>query len=598
MTDDPSGEKGQGRRPGPVRDTSRGEDGPEDRTGILEEEAVPLEDVEVPDVEVPDDIGPDTAPDGDGRPPISPTALADCAVRDLSDTDNARRLMMHFPDTLRVRRQEGGRTALWVAWLGTHWDDVSGGYGATRMAQEIGPRIKLEARLLTFTKREEAAIAKAREAGHTEEHMSLAPARDTPDPLKAARLAHAGLARRKAARVKFGVTSKNRARCEAMLAMAAPHLLTDPNDFNADPLKVATPTQTLTFIREPDLECPDPEQTRCLARIDVRGGHSRADLITKLLPFDYDPAAPRGRWTAFVERFLPEAESRRFVQTASGLGVLGLTEQILVFHYGEGANGKSVYLEALSRVLGPLAAGLPAEAVAGHDNHGGVKPSPEIARLYGTRFVRIAEVEENAPLKEAFVKRITGSESFPARDLFEGYFDFRPHFIAHMTGNGYPRITGTDNGIWRRIAVVEWPVTLAKEEQRNFEDVVDELVEEAPGILAWLVEGALTYLAEGLFQPESVRAATQAYRDEMDQVGAFVHACVTITHDPDDLVQGSAMYRAYEAWAVASGLRPISQTKFGKDLVRQPGIVRLNDRIRQYVGVKLHDVPPNPNEDR
>ena len=48
------------------------------------------------------------------------------------------------------------------------------------------------------------------------------------------------------------------------------------------------------------------------------------------------------------------------------------------------------------------------------------------------------------------------------RDLFAGYFDFRPIFTVHMSGNNYPTITGTDDDIWRRMAVVLGRASISK----------------------------------------------------------------------------------------------------------------------------------------
>ena len=107
-----------------------------------------------------------------------------------------------------------------------------------------------------------------------------------------------------------------------------------------------------------------------------------------------------------------------------------------------------------------------------------------------------------------------------------------------MSGNGYPKISGTDNGIWRRMRVLKWPVTLADDEQRDFDEVVGEMVAEAPGILRWLVEGASIFLKEGLVSPASVSMETGEMRDRMDPVKRFVESCIIFTGKPEDTVAG------------------------------------------------------------
>lgn len=521
----------------------------------------------------------------DDGPPINWDDVAWCAGLDQSDTDNARRLKRHFGRDILVRKQSGGREPIYVTWVGTHWDDETGRHAATRIGQQLGRLIKAEAQVLRKPTEAEKQVIDAAAEVFKKDAKEFTGADKA--VIASAEKVQGRIAARADARRKFGVSSKNGDRINKALAMLAPHVLIEPEAFNADPLRLATPTQTLIFHREIDPECPDPSATRYTARLEVIEGHRREDLITRAVPFSYDPAAKCPRFEAFLERFQPVPEVRRYVLKSFGLGLIGLTEQVLVFHYGEGANGKSVCLEVIGRVLGNLASQLPAAAVASADDGGDLKASPEIARLYGKRFVRIGEIKEGAPLHEDFVKRITGSESFPARNLFEGFFDFKPEFIAHMTGNGYPKVSGTDNGMWRRPAVVKWPVVLAKHEQRNFENVVAEFMEEAPGILRLLTEGALLYLVEGLVKPPEVMTETDAFRNEMDSVSEFARAAIKITDNDWDVVKAGELYKHYELWAESSGLRPVTQARFGRDIKKVPGIVFESDRIRAYRRVQL-----------
>jgi len=538
-----------------------------------------------------DDRGRPLGPDRGLWPVVHFYRLRYCARLDQSDSDNAMRFLKHRGRDVCIRIQVGGRAPIWVSWTGTHWDDVTGAHGVKAIAQTIGEEIKREASFLLPTSEELSLI-------ETAQQLSAIPAADR--DLDAWRIILAGAKvltegnKRAKARKDFGASCKNDGRINAMLACLAPHVLLPPARFNADKLKVATQTQTISWSRELE-HFEGPGKAYYSVRMNVRKGHDRRDYITTLLPFDYDPDATCPRWIANMDRFQPDSATRKFCQISAGLGLLGLTEQALIFHYGDGANFKSVFLEVISRVLGPLAGSLPAEAVAGDDT-GGVKASPEIAGLYGKRFVRVTELKEGVPLQEAFVKRITGSEAFPARNLFEGYFEFYPLFITHTSANGKPKISGTDNGIWRRMRVVKWPVTLSFDEQRQFDDVVGELMEEAPGILRWLVDGALMYLADGLVSPPGVMAETQSYRDEMDSVGRFIRACVTITHDPEDAVTGKPFFDAYTAWAVESALRPVNITRFGRDMGKVEGIIKDEKRIVTYRCVILHDVPRNPSD--
>lgn len=549
--------------------------------------------------------------DGDEAGPSDRPAKADvdkgvveaCAALDHSDTDNGKRLIAHFGRDLLVLRQADAQRPAFVTWAGTHWDIDGGGPAALALSQQVGGRIALEADYITATVSERIAIERGDKAFN---ELELLEAKKEPSEAERARIrqlrkevedglsAEQAIEKRQVARRKFAVSSKNKARLEAMLACAAPHIQRDPEAFNRNPLKFATRGHTLSFSR-----IVDPERYQevgatgappLVGFCDAVAGHAREDLITKLVPVEYDPLATCPKWNAFLEEFLPVEPVRRLVQTFSGLGLTGLTVQKILFHYGLGANGKSVFMETLMRVLGPLAVGLPAESITGTGERGAGQASPDLARLFGVRTLRILELPADKPLQEEMLKKLTGGESIPVRSLFKGYYEFTPVFSGHMSGNGYPRIDGTDNGIWRRMVVIHWPVTLAEERQRNIEDVLADFAPEYPGILNWLIEGACRYLTEGLVLPDEVKAATKDYRDEMDPIGLFAQDCVEVAAGQS--VTAREMYHAYVAWSEANAKTPFKETRFGR--VMKMRFKRDDGRIRHYLDCRLHDVPDRP----
>ena len=546
----------------------------------------------------------DDAHTDDGEPqatlrdsrPVDRGVVKTCAKLDHSDTDNAERLQRHFGEDMLVLAQSKARKATYAIWDGTHWDIDTGDPRSLAVAQQLGGRIAMETEFLQYSPEELEVVKAAKEALKKTENER------TPLEKKLANVAlnaKENLAKRRKRRMDHAVTSKNKARLEAMLTCLAPHVMRGPDDFNVDPLKVALLDHTLVFsrktetVRNPAYDDPDdnrddlPEYIeQKVAKVEAIKGHKRSDLMTQIVPVAYDKKAKCPKWTAFLERMLPSEDVRRMVQVASGLGLVGLTVQKLFFHYGFGANGKSVYMETLCRLFGDIAVTLPSESFIGEGNSGGAA-SPDMARLYGRRFLRVKELPEGEDLRENLVKDLTGGEDFTVRDLFQGYFDFKPIFTGHMSGNGYPRITGTDNGIWRRMVVVHWPVTLKTEEQREFEDVVSEFRPEYSGILNWLIEGVLIFLREGLLIPDSVKLKTQEYRDEMDPTSAFAARCI----EPDEHGQVTArdFYQAYVDYTVDQGGRPISLTKFG--LIMKKKYRREDGRIKMYFGFRLADVP-------
>jgi putative DNA primase/helicase len=204
--------------------------------------------------------------------------------------------------------------------------------------------------------------------------------------------------------------------------------------------------------------------------------------------------------------------------------------------------------------------------------------------------VRILELPDGKPLQSELIKKLTGSEEIPVRTLFKGFIDFQPQAKPHMSGNGLPKITDTSNGIWRRMLFVKWPVTLAEHEQRDFEIVVGELVEESAGILNWLIDGALDYLQGGLFIADSIRSDTREYREESDIVMQFFRDCVEPM--PGHSVRAREMYLAFKDWCTENSKSIVFETRFGRDMKRH--CKRDDGRVRSYLEVRLRDDRPRP----
>ena len=105
-------------------------------------------------------------------------------------------------------------------------------------------------------------------------------------------------------------------------------------------------------------------------RLEVRPGHDRNDMLTAVIPFSYRPGANCAEFDGFLDLFQPEPKKRRTIQQFTGMSLTAQPLQRMMFHTGTGGNGKSVFLEVVTRVLGDgLAVGVPAEY--------GVRPGAE-----------------------------------------------------------------------------------------------------------------------------------------------------------------------------------------------------------------------------
>ncbi|MEU1037649.1 phage/plasmid primase, P4 family [Streptomyces sp. NPDC005907] len=288
--------------------------------------------------------------------------------------------------------------------------------------------------------------------------------------------------------------------------------------------------------------------------INLRTGqlhpHTPADMITKRLDVAYDPNAPATRWEAFLTEIFPNhPELPAFMRRLVGYGITGSTaEQCFVFMHGQGANGKSAFLDALLYVLRGVTKSTEFSTFEQRVNVG--QASPELASLRGARLVTASETEKYSRLAEALVKQLTGGDPVTCRFLNQNPFTYVPRFLLMVAGNYKPAILSQDLGVWRRVKLVPFEATFRGSKADT--SLPAKLREEAPGILAWAVRGAQEWYAEGLQEPSSIASATQDYRESEDRLAEFIAA--RLVQEDGARVAPMAIRRAYAEWAEDAGL--------------------------------------------
>ena len=324
--------------------------------------------------------------------------------------------------------------------------------------------------------------------------------------------------------------------------------------------------------------------------VDLRTGelrpHDRADLLTKLAPVTHDPAADCPTFRAFLERILPDPELRAYLQRALGYGMTGeVSEQCLFFFYGSGANGKSTLLNVLADVLGDYYMQASPDLLTVKDK--GHIPV-DVAELKGTRVAATIEGEEGRAMAEALVKQITGGDRIKARRLYRDPFEFSPTHKIILAANHRPTIRGMDHGIWRRIKLVPFTVTIPDGERDIH--LGDKLRTEAPGILNWLLDGCREWQQTGLREPMAIRDATAEYRAEMDHAREFFEMfCV---FGADFSVTGKELFSTYYNWCRVNNDVALGKMTFNRQLVEYAPSVRSVKNMhphntRGWQGVKL-----------
>lgn len=327
--------------------------------------------------------------------------------------------------------------------------------------------------------------------------------------------------------------------------------------------------------------------------IDLRNGATRAatpsDYVTKSLSAaSVGNAAMAVRWLQFLDQvFAGDQELIDWLQRFCGYLLTGSTEeQIFLFCFGHGANGKSVFIEVLKHVMGDYSRAIASETLSESKRQAG-GATPDLAALIGARLVMCNETEDNTALAESLVKSLVSGDSMAVRKLYAAPVEFAPNFKLVMAGNHKPIVRGTDNGIWRRIRMVPFARTFMPDERDPH--LLAKLKVETPHILAWMVDGSVAWTKHGLSDtPKAIDAATDEYRVDQDIIGRWLEECTSPA--PQGEVSTGDLYACYSEWCISSGLRPASIVVLGRRLSERGYRARKSNGNRLWCGLTLKTV--------
>jgi putative DNA primase/helicase len=302
--------------------------------------------------------------------------------------------------------------------------------------------------------------------------------------------------------------------------------------------------------------------------VDLRTGElrdsDRSDGITKTAM-----VAPDGGGCPQWLRFLAEATGNdqalvRFLQQWCGYCLTGVTrEHALVFVYGPGGNGKTVFLNVVTTILRDYAttAAMDTFTASHSDRH-----PTDLAMLRGARLVTASETEEGRAWAEAKIKQMTGGDRISARFMRQDFFEFTPQFKLTIVGNHKPVLRNVDEAARRRFNIVPFTRKPANPDTQ----LEHKLLAEAPGILGWMIAGCLDWQTNGLCRPKVVVDATDAYFADQDLVGQWLEErCERRVSSPLIWDLSANLFESWSTFAHKAGEDPGKQKAFGQALQKR-----------------------------
>ena len=366
----------------------------------------------------------------------------------------------------------------------------------------------------------------------------------------------------------FAIRRRDSKNITATLKEAHPMLEISPRDLDADCFALCTPAATYDL------------------RKGIAGAreHSPEDYITKITSVSPSSKGKQLWQDSLNLIFCNNQELINYVQMICGLAAIGkVFVEALIISYGCGRNGKSTFWNAVSRVLGLYSGNISADTLTVGCRR---NIKPEMAEVKGKRLLIAAEMQEGARLNDSTVKQLCSTDDVFAEKKYKDPFSFTPCHTLVLYTNHLPKVSASDDGIWRRLIVI--PFNAKIEGSGDIKNYGEYLYNNAgESILTWIIEGARKVIALDykIPVPACVQKAIAEYRAQNDWFGHFLEDKCEV--DASFRESSGALYQAYRNYSIDTNEYVRSTADFYFAL-ENAGFKRINPRGKRFfVGLRL-----------
>lgn len=315
--------------------------------------------------------------------------------------------------------------------------------------------------------------------------------------------------------------------------------------------------------------------------VDLRTGElilrTPSDRFTYCINAPYIPTAVNELWnTTLFENVAEDRAVYEFLQRAIGYSFTGNTrEEKLFYIFGPARSGKGIFTQTLQALMGsPLFAQVDFGVLTGARTED--RQNFALAPLKPARLVSASESTKYEKLNEATVKSATGRDAISCAFKYQTPFSYTPQFKVWLTSNHPPSGDVDDDAFWGRIATIHFPKTHLGAEDVMLKETF-EMHDALTGILAWCIQGAISWVQSGLQIPGTVLRNTQQHRSDQDLVRVWLEQeCI---EDPEAYVAFEDLYVSYKNWCLHNGSAVSLHRVFSKSL----SIRGFTERANRYV---------------
>jgi putative DNA primase/helicase len=239
------------------------------------------------------------------------------------------------------------------------------------------------------------------------------------------------------------------------------------------------------------------------------------DFLTHQLDFEHDSKAINNLFLTYLEQVLPNVDTRRTLQQVAGyLFIKGLKMEKIFFLFGTGANGKSVFFEVLSGVIGSdNISNYSLESLTDDKGYHQAMIKDKIVN-YGTD-IRLTQIDAG------MFKTLASGEPIEARLPYRDPFMMTDYakLIFNVNRMDSANIEHT-HGFYRRLLIIPFNNTIQDEHQDR--DLHKKILMDRAGVMNWIIEGAEQVIKNrNIFISEECEKFKKQFLKESDSVAMY-----------------------------------------------------------------------------
>jgi len=274
---------------------------------------------------------------------------------------------------------------------------------------------------------------------------------------------------------------------------------------------------------------------------------------------------------------------------------------------GVGGNGKSKLLELFEKSFGEYTKKIAISVLTQKNKANSSSASPELARLKGARFISAQEPDAHETFNIGVIKEWSGNDKIVCRALYGEPFEYKPQYKMVVCCNQLPHLPADDEGIWRRVSVIEFKSRFVDNPQLPNEFKKDTYLSEKfdswkEAFMYILLQHYKIYSENGLIEPNEVLDATKSYKASVDGIMEFLEENVKLTTEPNCYVKFKDLWSRYkkspqqEKDIKMKEFKSMVEKKLGVKIPTQKTIDKVNVKS-PIVGVEWIDADENPNNE-